>query len=103
MDTNEHITILNEKFNALKTEMSDLLEYLRRTKVISGPTGETPYANWHDDLTTMRYEEEQQQKIHRAKQFLRNAGYLVAESDIAMDAEKVRNWVEHKNKNAAPK
>ena len=76
--------------------LDDLVEFLERTKVLPGLDPST-WLSWRGQLEDMRREDAMQLEIKKAKQFLEREGYIVAENENALDAQKLKLWVESKD------
>ena len=86
------------KHLADQTELhNDLIDYLERTD----PNFENKpqeFENWQERLHIMKRTEEEKHNIKKAKRLLESEGYIVAANENEVDAEKLKHWVNSKDK-----
>jgi len=76
--------------------LNSLVEYLERVDD-KFKIDEANFFNWHDRLDELRRDELMQKDVNKAKQFLKNHGYLVVHDENEIDAQKLRQWLTKKD------
>jgi len=81
-----------DRLNDLEFELNDLIEYL--TFVDDNfKFDHHSYETWKDRLERLRAEEIKNIEIMKAKQFLKDNGYLVINSEQEINAELLKKWL----------
>jgi hypothetical protein len=84
---------LEQMAKAQAEHLSDLIEYLERTdpKFERNPS---TFDNWAFRLEEMRRDDQKKTELIKAKQLLRNDGYIVVRNENEIDAARVKQWIE---------
>lgn len=96
-DLHQIIKCLEEQQHDTKDLLNKLIQYLERTDP-NFNYDDDEYISWQDRLVTMKVEEQHQLRINDAKKFLKRSGYIVVENENEIDAQRLKQWVTHNDK-----
>lgn len=92
------LSSIETKLDGQQDRLRDLIDYLERKKIIPG-WDMMNFTNWESELHDMRVEDMRQQKIKNARQVLEDEGYLVARDANELDSQRLKHWVQTKERN----
>lgn len=85
---------LENKLKSTEILIGDLIDYMQRKEILEYNL--IKMKTWQDDLRELRFKEEQERDMHRAKELLKEEGYLVVRNENELDAARLKKWTESK-------